>query len=75
MKSIFVCFLKTYQKILRPLFAGMFYLQPGSCRFYPTCSEYMTQAVIKYGFFKGLALGIRRILRCHPFSVSRYDVA
>lgn len=36
------------------------------CRFYPTCSEYMKQAIIKYGY-KGIFLGIKRILKCHPF--------
>lgn len=46
---------------------------PDTCRFYPSCSEYMRQAVIKYGIFKGMYLGIFRILRCHPFSKGGYD--
>jgi len=43
------------------------------CRFVPTCSEYMKQAIIKYGSFKGLYLGIKRIIRCHPFGKYGYD--
>ena len=46
---------------------------PASCRFTPTCSEYMRQAIIKHGPLKGLWLGIRRILRCHPWGGSGYD--
>jgi hypothetical protein len=46
---------------------------PGKCRFIPTCSTYFIQAVQKYGPFKGSALGIRRILKCHPFHPGGYD--
>ena len=48
-------------------------LLPPACRFSPTCSEYMIQALQKYGFFRGLWLGIRRIGRCHPFNPGGYD--
>lgn len=40
----------------------------GSCRFSPTCSEYTYQAVKQYGTMTGLYLGLRRILKCHPWS-------
>ena len=43
------------------------------CKFYPTCSEYTKQAITKYGAVKGTALGIRRILKCNPFSKGGYD--
>ncbi len=43
------------------------------CRFYPTCSEYMKQSVIKYGTFKGGFMGIKRLLKCHPFGKYGYD--
>ena len=43
------------------------------CKFYPTCSEYTKQAIEKYGVVKGIALGIKRILRCNPFSKGGYD--
>lgn len=39
----------------------------------PTCSEYMAQAIEKYGFLKGFYLGAKRILRCHPFSEGGFD--
>ena len=48
-------------------------LTPPVCRFYPTCSEYMKQAIVKYGVFKGTFLGIKRILKCHPFHPGGYD--
>ena len=48
-------------------------LTPPVCRFYPTCSEYMKQAIVKYGIFKGIFLGIKRILKCHPFHPGGYD--
>ena len=46
---------------------------PSHCRFYPTCSEYTRQAILKYGLFKGGWLGIKRICRCHPGNEGGYD--
>ena len=43
------------------------------CKFEPTCSEYTRQAIEKYGSLKGIFLGIKRILRCNPFSKGGYD--
>ena len=43
------------------------------CIFYPTCSEYTRQAVDKYGIIKGNMLGIKRILKCNPFSKGGVD--
>lgn len=43
------------------------------CRFTPTCSEYMKQAINKYGALKGIKLGIIRLLKCHPFGKFGYD--
>lgn len=43
------------------------------CRFYPTCSNYFIEALENYGFCKGFLLGIKRILRCHPFGDFGYD--
>ena len=43
------------------------------CKFYPTCSDYTKQAIEKYGVIKGVFLGIKRILRCNPFSKGGYD--
>ena len=58
--------IKFYQKILSPLC-------PGVCRYRPTCSQYMIEALNVHGPFKGLYLGLRRILRCHPWGGSGYD--
>ena len=44
-----------------------------NCRFIPTCSEYTIESIIKFGFFKGVWLGIKRIVRCHPWGKSDYD--
>jgi putative membrane protein insertion efficiency factor len=44
-----------------------------SSRFEPTCSDYTRQAVEKYGAMKGSWLGVKRILRCQPFSKGGYD--
>ena len=44
-----------------------------SCRFQPTCSTYTYEAIQKYGIIKGGWLGLRRILRCHPWGGSGYD--
>lgn len=46
---------------------------PKSCRYHPTCSRYMIEALEKHGAVKGLYLGIRRILSCHPWSRRNYD--
>lgn len=43
------------------------------CKYEPSCSEYTRQAITKYGFFKGTFLGIKRIIRCNPFSKGGYD--
>ena len=40
----------------------------GYCRFNPTCSEYMMQAIQKYGFISGGYKGMKRLSKCHPFS-------
>ena len=54
-----------YQKISK--------LTPSRCRFYPTCSQYTKEAIIKYGVIKGIFLGLKRICRCHPFNDGGYD--
>jgi putative membrane protein insertion efficiency factor len=58
--------LKAYKWILSPVL-------PSACRFYPTCSEYMREAVERYGAAKGVWMGVRRLLRCHPFQAGGYD--
>ncbi len=55
-----------YQKTLSPIIGRQ-------CRFYPSCSEYTKQAIIRHGFFTGCALGAWRILRCNPLCKSGFD--
>lgn len=59
--------IRGYQKTLSKL------LPQNTCRFYPSCSHYMYQAVYKYGAVKGFLMGIWRLLRCNPFSHGGYD--
>ena len=66
MRVLLVFLITVYQKAVSPAL-------PPTCRFYPTCSEYTREALIRYGFWKGLHLGVRRILRCHPFHAGGYD--
>ena len=46
---------------------------PSACRFSPTCSEYMMEAVTRYGVGKGVWLGVKRLARCHPFHQGGFD--
>jgi uncharacterized protein len=46
---------------------------PAVCRFQPTCSEYAAVAIMRYGAARGVWLGLRRVLRCHPFQPGGYD--
>ena len=48
-------------------------LLPSACRFYPTCSDYMQEAVERYGAWKGIWMGLRRLSRCHPFHAGGID--
>jgi putative membrane protein insertion efficiency factor len=46
---------------------------PPKCRFYPSCSQYMLQAVDRFGPFRGTLMGLRRLMKCHPFNDGGYD--
>ena len=69
MKRILIFLIRIYKKVISPYFENIGI----KCKYYPTCSDYMVQALNKYGFFKGLLLGIIRILKCNPFSKGGYD--
>lgn len=60
MKNILIKLIKSYQKI-----PGNFH---NNCRFTPSCSNYMIEAIEEYGSFRGSLMGIKRILRCNPFN-------
>jgi uncharacterized protein len=49
------------------------FLKKNTCVFFPSCSEYAKQAIGKYGIIKGIFLGVRRILRCHPWQKNHID--
>lgn len=66
MKYAVLSLLELYKAFVSPFL-------PPACRFEPTCSEYARQAVEKYGATKGSWLGLKRILRCQPFSKGGYD--
>ena len=68
MKYLLIKFVQVYQVILSP------FLHP-SCRYSPTCSQYVIDAIEKRGIFIGIFKGIWRVLRCHPFGGSGYDPA
>lgn len=58
MKKILIYLIRAYQ--ITPLHSH------SMCRFTPTCSEYMAEAIEEYGVIKGIKLGIKRIVRCRP---------
>jgi putative membrane protein insertion efficiency factor len=65
-RTLLVYLIRLYRIVLSPILGA-------SCRFEPTCSRYTEQALMQYGVVRGLYLGVRRILRCHPFSPGGYD--
>ena len=69
MKKVSVFLINLYKKTLSPMLEVLGF----HCKYYPTCSQYTKQAIEKYGILKGSFLGIKRILRCNPFSKGGYD--
>jgi uncharacterized protein len=66
LKRILIGMVKFYQGAISPLF-------PSTCRYTPTCSQYMIEALRIHGPWKGLKLGLKRFGSCHPFGGSGYD--
>lgn len=73
-KSVVLGLIRIYQKtlsfdhgIIGKIFGERF------CRFHPTCSEYSYQAIERYGIFRGSWMGLKRIIRCHPWNDGGYD--
>ncbi|MGA2213979.1 MAG: membrane protein insertion efficiency factor YidD [Bryobacteraceae bacterium] len=66
MQKAVIASLRLYKRFVSPLL-------PSACRFSPTCSEYMLEAVDKYGVPRGVWLGLRRLLRCHPLHAGGFD--
>jgi len=65
-QALSIALIRAYQIFISPFL-------PSNCRFYPTCSEYTLTAIRQYGAARGVFLGIRRLLRCHPFHPGGYD--
>jgi len=63
MKNIMLFIIDIYKLYISPFLRNR-------CRFYPTCSSYIKMAIIKFGFYQGIIIGIRRLLKCHPFCVT-----
>jgi len=66
MTKIAVFVLRLYRLLLSPYV-------PTQCRFYPTCSHYTMEAIQKKGLWKGISLGLLRILKCNPFHPGGFD--
>lgn len=65
-KWIAIKLIRVYQVLISPLIGS-------NCRFYPSCSAYMIEAMERFGFFKGLYLGLRRLGKCHPLHEGGID--
>jgi uncharacterized protein len=65
-RFVVVRMLRAYQRWISPAFGQR-------CRYYPSCSEYATQAVERFGILRGLVLASWRLLRCNPFSRGGFD--
>lgn len=65
MKTLLIKLIKAYQAAPLPTHSA--------CKYHPTCSEYMLEAIEYHGAFKGFFMGIGRLLRCNPFSKGGYD--
>jgi len=66
MRELVMHSLRFYKRWISPML-------PSACRYEPTCSVYMLQAVERYGVLHGVGMGLRRIGRCHPFHEGGFD--
>ncbi|MBQ9732409.1 MAG: membrane protein insertion efficiency factor YidD [Alphaproteobacteria bacterium] len=66
MKRLMIALIRFYQYCISPIL-------PNVCRYKPSCSEYFIQALQIHGVCKGFVLGVKRLLRCHPWGGSGYD--
>lgn len=72
MKKFALFVIRIYQLTLSPLLVSIFGAK-NVCRFEPTCSRYAYQAIEKYGALKGILMGFRRVIKCHPWVKGGYD--
>ena len=71
MSRVTIWLLRGYQAVLSPVFAAL----GSQCRFEPSCSQYMIDAVRSRGAIVGIALGLWRLVRCNPLNRGGYDPA
>jgi putative membrane protein insertion efficiency factor len=77
MKQLLVLLIVFYQKALSPdtgFLPRIFGKSKPTCIYYPTCSEYAKIAIVKYGVFKGVSMGLARIARCNPLHEPSVDL-
>ncbi len=66
MRELLMAALRLYQRWISPML-------PSACRFHPTCSMYMLEAVERYGSVRGVWLGLKRLVKCHPLHRGGFD--
>jgi len=66
MRALTLLLLRTYKRWISPML-------PSGCRFQPTCSEYMMQAIETHGAAKGIWMGVKRLAKCHPLHAGGFD--
>ncbi len=66
MKTVLLAAVRGYQYALRPMLGA-------NCRFFPRCSEYAHEAILRHGAMRGSWLAARRICRCHPYNPGGFD--
>ena len=65
-RGALVALVRLYQLVVSPML-------PRSCRFFPSCSQYMIDAITLHGPFRGVWMGVKRILRCQPLCKGGFD--
>lgn len=66
MEKVIYLLVKIYQWVFRPILGNR-------CRFYPSCSDYLLEAVEKHGGIRGVFIGIKRVCRCSPWTQGGFD--
>jgi putative membrane protein insertion efficiency factor len=74
LKSALLSLIRWYQRFVSSERGVLAFFTGGRvCRFHPSCSQYMLEAVVKHGVVKGVLFGLKRLGRCHPWNPGGYD--
>jgi putative membrane protein insertion efficiency factor len=65
-RNVCILILRIYRAVISPLYGDV-------CRYYPSCSSFTLQAIQQYGVVRGSWMGVRRIVRCHPWAAGGVD--